>query len=166
MLDQPASKSLLLHHIRSERASLEAVIELLGASNLTQPVLDDGWSVKDVLTHITAWERRIVRAIGEGQRGETPGWPEPGMTLADVDALNARDFARNRERSLEDVLDDSLASYQAAVACAESLSDDEVMRPPAWRDSVPLFRMIGANTWEHYREHIDQIEAWHAGQGA
>lgn len=166
MLEQPASKADLLHHIRSERASLEAAIELLGASNLTQPVLDGGWSVKDVLAHITIWERRIVRAIGDGQRGETPAWPEPGWSIEQLDEINQLDFARDKDRSLDDVLGESLSSYQAALACAESLDEGELLRPPAWRPNVTLIQMISANTWDHYREHIDQIEAWHAGQGA
>ncbi len=160
MLDQPASKTELLHHISAERAALMALIEGLRPDEQEAPALADGLSVKDVLAHISVWERRITTAIEAAIGDEVPAWPETGATLADVDLLNARDLETHRPDTLAAVLRESRASHDMALRTVESLGEDVIMAAPRWRPSVPLVHMIGANTWEHYREHIDQIEAW------
>jgi hypothetical protein len=34
----------------------------------------------------------------------------------------------------------------------------------AWRQGDPIWHMIAANTWWHYREHREQIRSWLAGE--
>lgn len=165
MPEQPTSKDELQALNHSERAALLEAIERMGRHRLEAPVLDDGWSVKDVLAHISVWERRIVRAIEAATRGEHVDWPEPGFPMTDdgVNAVNARDFESHRKDALPDVVAESQASFDAIIACVEAMPEAEVMSAPAWRN-IPMHVMIGANAWEHYREHIDQIEAWIAAQ--
>lgn len=168
-MPDPASKDELQELNHSERAALAAAVERMGRPRLDTPVLDDGWSVKDVLAHINVWERRIVRAIEAGSRGGRVDWPEPGISLSDhgaLDALNARDFESHRSDALDAVITESQASFDALIECVDGLPDDVVMRAPSWRPQIPLFRMIGANAWEHYREHIDQIDAWLAADAS
>lgn len=159
-------KAELLERIASERAALEHVIKTLEEPELTGPVLDDGWSIKDAIAHITAWERRMLRGIEAWKRGDTPAWPEPGATMADVDRLNERDLAANRDRPLGDVLSEARASYAAIVSAVEALPAQELASPTPWSNTYPLALLVRANTDEHYREHLDLIEAWWAGQGA
>ena len=165
MPDQPTSKDELQALNRSEREALLAAIERMGRERLEAPVLDGGWTVKDVLSHISTWERRIVRAVGQGQRGERVDWPEPGVPLTDdgVDEVNARDFAAHRGDALPNVVAESQASFDALMSCVDAMTEADVMSAPPWRN-IPMHLMIGANAWEHYREHIDQIEAWIAAQ--
>lgn len=161
------TRSELLARMGDERKTLEELYEKFDVSDLEKPMLDDGWSIKDVMAHIAAWERRLTNAITAVRRGERPAWPEEGYSLsdADVDALNARDRDASAARSLAAVRVDAETAYREALAAITPFSDAQLadsMNP----ERPPWEAVIRANTDQHYREHIDQIESWLAGQGA
>jgi uncharacterized damage-inducible protein DinB len=144
----------LLARIRRDRAGLDAALEGLSADQQTEPSLDAGWSVKDVLAHISAWERICTRWLEAVESGESPSRPE----VADLDDTNARLYDEAKERALTAVLGESRASYAALIATVERLPDT------ALNDKQPfgfkLWRMIDGNSAEHYCEHAGQIAAW------
>jgi hypothetical protein len=43
-----------------------------------------------------------------------------------------------------------------------ALSEAELTDPQhfAWREGDPLWHMVAANTWWHYKEHRETISAW------
>jgi hypothetical protein len=178
-------KQQLLASIRSEREALDAAIAAMPFERMSEPLLDGGWSVKDVLPHVAAWERRIVAAVehatgrGAGAGGQdaaeavagayaaedAPAWPEPGWTLDRVDELNERDYQANRGRALDDVLAEARETYERALRCVEGMADADLFDAQrfAWTRGHALYRFVQANTDEHYREHREQIEAKAAG---
>lgn len=149
----------LLAMIRRDYATLEALVGGLSDAQKTAPALDDGWSVKDALAHISAWERTAAGWLEAVERGESPERPE----VADTDATNARFHAAAQDRALALVLDESRASHAALVAVVERLSDAMLndKRPFGFR----LWHVVDGNSAEHYREHIEQIEQWLAAGG-
>jgi hypothetical protein len=161
------NKQELLDLTRSERAELDQIVAGLDGDDLTTDGVIEGLSIKDILAHIAAWERRAVTAIEHWQRGERFDWPEPGYTLAQTDELNNRDFAANRGLRLEEVLRESRAQYERMLALIASLSEDDLFSTerPGWR-GASASQIIRANADEHYREHIDQIAVWLEGQRA
>ncbi|MEK7693088.1 MAG: ClbS/DfsB family four-helix bundle protein, partial [Chloroflexota bacterium] len=66
------TKAELLDAIRRDRATLDALVTSLSEAQMIAPELDAGWSVKDVLAHITAWEQLCLKWIREGRRDEGP----------------------------------------------------------------------------------------------
>jgi hypothetical protein len=121
---------------------------------MVEPALDDGWSVKDVLAHITAWEQLCLGWIREDRREEGP------FTEDTLNKLNARIYEENRARSLTDVLDASKRSFVEIAAMVEQLPPDRLAAAPAWAPARPLAEIISSNSDEHYREHIEQISRW------
>jgi uncharacterized protein (TIGR03083 family) len=156
------TKDELLALIKHERARFDDLVATLDQGKLTEPTLDGGWSVTDVLPHLAAWERRIAAAIVAALEGRVPDWPEAGYTMADTDRLNARDFAANRGRALPDVLSDAERSYEDTLDAIERLSEEDLMSPERWpwTRGHALAEFVRANTDEHYAEHADAIEAW------
>src|SRR5437762_6622821 len=78
-----------------------AVLAQVPSDRMEEPTLDGGWSVKDLLAHITFLEWHTLTGIQAGLRGEPPDWP-PGST----DTINARIYAKSHARSLAQVLAD------------------------------------------------------------
>ena len=56
----PISKKPLLAEMQSEQAAWLALLDEIGEENMTQPEVAGGWSIKDIVAHITGWRRRTV----------------------------------------------------------------------------------------------------------
>ena len=147
------NKNELLAAIRRDRAALDALVASLSEAQLVAPELEAGWSAKDVLAHITAWERLCVKWIRERRREEGP------FTQESLDALNKSIYDANKGRALDAILEESRRSYAAIAETVEALTDD-LDAAPVWAPGRLLGEIISSNSDEHYREHIEQIEAW------
>jgi len=62
----PQSKAELVARITREWDALQAAIAGLSEEQLTAPG-DGGWSIKDNLAHIAAWEQYMLAAVLQGQ---------------------------------------------------------------------------------------------------
>lgn len=154
----PANRDDLLRQIRDERAALEQTLARVPPDAMTEPLLDGGWSVKDALAHVAAWEGMMVEWVEATLRGETPDRPATGDDW--VDQLNAALHAKHKEMLLADVQSLFASSHKRAYAIARRLSEEELFEPDrfAWRQGVPLVVLVAANTCWHYPEHRAQLE--------
>jgi hypothetical protein len=166
-VDELMTKSKILKLIQSEREALESVLAGLSEEQMTQPGVENNWSVKDIMAHITDWERRMVGWIVESLRGEVPQRPAPGMNWDNLDRLNQQTYMLNRDRELGDVLAEFQRSYEGALRTVEALTEDDLIDPQRfeWRGGDPMWHMVAANTWEHYEEHRESMDRWLQEEG-
>ncbi len=157
---QPFSKSELLEQIRSERRRLEDLLAGLPPERMLQPGACGEWTVRDVLAHLSAWERRMLAWTGSHLRGEPPDVPLPW----DVGRMNAEAHAQTRDLSLAEVLEEFRGSYRQSLALAESLTEAQLLTDYAdtW-PMGPLWTGVAANMNWHYREHREGFEKWLSG---
>lgn len=148
------NKTELLEAIALGWDRLQALISRVGDARMTEPSLDAGWSVKDVLAHIALWEGICARWLEAAARGETQERPE----VKDVDGTNARGLERAKARALTEVVNESRTRHARIVAAVEALSDEELASDK--RFGWPVWQMTDSNTADHYGEHIDQISRW------
>ncbi|MDL1896466.1 ClbS/DfsB family four-helix bundle protein, partial [Anaerolineae bacterium CFX7] len=59
-MSHPTTKQELLHRIRARHADMEELLSSLEPAQMRAPELDGGWSVKDSLAHIAAWEKVLL----------------------------------------------------------------------------------------------------------
>ncbi|KAF0107670.1 MAG: hypothetical protein FD146_1704 [Anaerolineaceae bacterium] len=151
------TKPELLQRIRDERRALEKVLARLTHPQMLLPGVDGEWSVKDVLAHISAWERNMLRWTGSLLRGQPPATPDPW----DVERINAAIHAQVKDRPLAEALEEFRESYRAALALAESLTEKQLQTeyPSTW-PMGPLWLGVAANMNFHYKEHREDIEKW------
>src|SRR5438093_12710598 len=97
------SKEQLLEKMCSGYDAFSALLSSLSEAQLTTPGVNDGWSVKDNIAHLSAWQRRqIARNEAVRESVELPD-PTPGMS---IDEINELYYQQNKARSLTDVLDE------------------------------------------------------------
>ncbi|HEV8634990.1 MAG TPA: DinB family protein [Chloroflexota bacterium] len=151
LVDQRVGTRELLRSIQEERARLEATLARRTGEQILAPGADGPWSVKDILVHISYWERDLLRRLS----GQPP-------TDAPTDDVNERVFQANRARPLEAVMAEFDASYRALLARLVELSDEELNRPPFYRpwQARPLWRDVASETYEHYWEHTEPLHFW------
>ena len=129
---------------------------------MTQPEVAGGWSIKDIVAHITGWRRRTVlrfRAALDPTVDMTPLWPAGLHADDDVDKINDWIYKTNRDRPLADVLNDSREVFQQLVAAIDALSDEQLndrQRFPWPEGERPASVLFG-----HFHEgHEPDMRAW------
>lgn len=115
------------------------------------------WSIKNVLAHLTDWERIVVQMLPERiAKGATP---EILSTIsADEDAFNAQGIARSEHLTPQEQLSQFAQSRQALFQLARDLGEETLQRRhpwPEWEGSIDEY--ILASIGEHEREHRDEI---------
>ena len=156
------SKSELLSEIHREWDLLNALIGSLSEEQLTIPGLHGGWSVKDTLAHISAWEKVLLDRLGEALSGQ-PGQYPPVLSDAEVDQANAGFFAESQPRSFSAVLLELRSLYTGVLTVVEALDEPHLAHPLRIdypQDDLHVWEIIRANTSDHYQEHRLVIEAW------
>ncbi len=116
---------------------------------LLLPTFPNGWSVKDLLAHLAAWEWRCAGLLAEAHKSDTPL-----KAMPDVDALNQEIYHERQEWDWEDVDHDFREAHEALL--------ESILTLPAERleDGI-IQRTIAEETWQHYEEHLPQLRQWH-----
>ncbi|HET8845469.1 MAG TPA: DinB family protein [Ktedonobacteraceae bacterium] len=159
----PISKKQLLAEMQSEQAAWLALLDEIGEENMTQPEVAGGWSIKDIVAHITGWRRRTVlrfRAALDPTVDTTPYWPAELDEDNEFNEINAWIYKANQDRSLADVLSDSREVFQQLVAAIDALSDEQLNDPQRfpWLEGE---RLTGAFIFDHFHEeHESDMRAW------
>ena len=157
----PPKKTDLLDVIYTERERLGKLIVPLTDDQMTAAGVEASWSVKDILAHISAWERLACDRIQAALSGESLKFPIiKGDT--DVDRFNAKVYAKNKDQSLDDVMKEYHDSHQDFLDLIETLQDDFLTSPLPfdWAGKLTAQVMISANTHWHYLEHAESISKW------
>ena len=153
----------LLTNIDNGRAELEAALAAIDRNRLTEPLMPNGWSVKDVIGHIGFWEGRIAKLYDILLRGEEP---VDTVTNETVDALNLRIHAENQMIPLGIMELNEQEAYRALRRVAETASDPDLFDPHRfdWTQGTPFYQFIVENTYGHYDDHLVDLRAV-GGQG-
>jgi uncharacterized damage-inducible protein DinB len=150
------TRATLLERMHSARAELEAVLHDASEERFSRPGVSGDWSIRDLLAHISFWERRTV------DRLHKPSDQQPApMTEATMHALNAEAAAAGSAQPLAAVVAGSDASYQLLLREIEGLSDETLNETERLGpDSGPVWDNIAGNGYDHYAEHAAEIRAW------
>jgi hypothetical protein len=156
----PQNKAELMARIKQAWVTLEQTVGQLSNDQLTGPRDDSGWSVKDHLAHVTAWEQSLLALLEVRNRDAAVGLDVAHDEGMDVDDVNAIIFQRNRDRSLRDVLAALRQSHAQVLAALARLTDADLFKPYSHYqpddqplNATPVIGWIIGNTYEHYLEH-------------
>ncbi len=157
----PGNKSELMSEIEREWKSLMEVVEKLQKANkLTTPDAG-GWSPKDNLAHLTEWMNILMGYHMDKRPAHEVMRVEPEVVRGwDMDVINPVLFERNRNRSLDDVLDELRRVYAELARKLDTLPFAELMKPRRADDPEkrPLLLWVLGDSAEHFAEHRATIE--------
>jgi hypothetical protein len=156
------NREALLAALENTREEFLEVIEGLDADMLQRPGMAGGWSVKDLLHHLSRWEAELVRLLWQASTGQPTrsALTEP----VDEDQVNLAWLREGRTRLLESVLDDFHAVRAQTMRRVEALSDDDLANPKrySWQEGALLWKWIAGDSFEHEAEHLPNLRAWRA----
>ena len=109
----------------------------------------EAWSVKDLIGHVTSWERQAMSTILAFQESGDAD----ALKWADIDGFNALTAKSNSSRSLEELRSDMEAVHDELLAFIDALPEGV-----AGDDRVQ--RRVRVDGYEHYAEHTEHILMW------
>jgi hypothetical protein len=159
-------KSDLLKWLRQEYQQWEALLDEIGPERMNQPGVNGDWSMKDIVAHLTGWNRWLVirlRAAGRGEPEPPPPWP---AHLQSEDDINAWIYESYRGRSVSEVLGETHQVHQQLLAAIAGLSD-EVRIEEIRRDRTYYLvwvndqRFPAGEFFDHFfDDHEPDVRAW------
>ncbi len=155
-----STKAQLLAEMDQEWANIERLCAGLGEKHMLEPGVQGDWSVKDIIAHLSAWEKYLLDRLGYVMTGQKPLYPVM-TSWDDVHRFNAQVYAENKDRPLPSVIIEFRSLYQGVVTVVNALSEEQLNQPYTYDfpdDSLTLLQLIKANTTEHYREHCLALE--------
>jgi hypothetical protein len=125
---------------------------------------ETGWTIRDYLAHLSAWERSLIGLLEGRSRVAAMGLDDTGDDH-DTDALNAQVLERGRRQSAAETLTEFAETHRRLTTLLLGLSDEDLLRPyshyqpddPTPNDQ-PVVGWIIGNTLGHYEEHRPAIE--------
>ena len=158
-------KSELLDWLQDEYQGWEALLDQIGPARLEQPDVNGDWSMKDIIAHLTGWNRRLVAHMraARGKPEPPPPWP---AHLKSDDEINAWIYSSKRGRSAPQIRDEMHQVHQQILAVIEDLPDDvridEVRQGRAyylvWLGDE---RLQPGEFFDHFHDdHEPDIRAW------
>ena len=160
----PVNKTELLSRIKTSYSSLFGLVENLDSALLDKSLEGGGWSIKDILAHITSWEDVLIRFHIQAQ----PFDQVVGLETADYwetseDETNEHFYRRHRDWSGERVLSYLQATHGRLIEALEALPEERLADPTVHSGDnaqamSPLINYVIGNTYEHFEEHITMIQ--------
>ena len=150
------SKNELKDKILASREKLDSALGLIDDQKKSLVILHGEWSVKDLLGHLAYWENHVATLYEALKDGKSP---EP---VKDLDSLNSAALVDMQDKSLYQVKVIEQAAYQRVLEILEKASDPELFDPDhfPWTKGSSFQEQISDNTWDHYDEHLPELEAW------
>jgi uncharacterized protein (TIGR03083 family) len=161
------TKADLLSEIERTWAALNAALGRLTDAQMTTPTDAHGWTVKDHIVHLTAWERSAVFFL-EGKPRHSGLGIEEALYLQDsVDDINASIAQQGGSLSVGEALAQLRDVHEQLMALLQPLSDADLQKTyrhylpdePGEGEGPPAMDVVYTNSAHHYAEHLDWIEA-------
>ncbi|HEY7093487.1 MAG TPA: DinB family protein [Ktedonobacterales bacterium] len=158
--DQPMTGARLAEILRGERTQWNALLDQVGLDRMDIPGVEDEWSVKQLVAHLTWYEQVVLEGAQQALNTGTFSRRRPdGVGLDEMNALIAEE---SRARPASDVLAEADAVFGQLLAliatCPDAiLNDPQLLGLP---DDMPPWMRVANNSYAHYREHEPALRAW------
>ena len=159
------TKAQLMQEIDRAWAYLNSDLEQLTEEQLAGPRDAEGWTGKDHIIHLAAWERSVVYFLQGKPRHEGLGVDEALYLEGYDDAVNAEIHRQRKDVPLSEALAELRNVHGQLKRLLQPLTDADLQKPyshylpdePGEGEGPPAINVIVGNTTEHFPEHMDWI---------
>jgi len=158
-MKDPTSKSELLQAMHNARNEWDTLIAQIPLRLLSESMASGTWSIKDVIAHITEYDRWL--ALGLAMRLQKP--PQIWLDDISLDEFNAVLHQQIADRNPDDILLDSNRVFHDLINEVEAHSEAYLFgthRVEGVSFDVIPFQLLKSESYGHYHDHIPAIRAW------
>ncbi len=158
--DQPMTGTRLATMMQTQRARWNDLLAQVDPARMEEPGIEGTWSLKEVIAHLTWYERRVLE--GARQILSTGTFTRQQHAQLGLDERNAAIAEESRARPLSDVVSDSKLVYDQMLALIAAspeplLNDTQRFGFPG---NIAPWMAVANNTFLHYREHEAAVREW------
>ena len=112
----------------------------------------EGWSIKDIIAHITWWEEEALKHLPTILEGGKP--PRYSVAYGGIDAFNALMTEQKKNLPLSEVLRQRDDIHLRLIEFIRDAPEDEFNRETRFLHRLRL------DTYSHYLKHAEAIRSW------
>jgi uncharacterized damage-inducible protein DinB len=154
---QAGPKSVLRAIFGATRKEFLSLLDLIPAEERTSRPVCGVWSLKDLVGHLTDWERVGIDGLCQLADGETP---EFAYTIPDFDSFNNANAAVRADQPWADVWADFVKTRQDFTDLFAQMPEAALTRlvPTPWGSTIPGYLWVVV--WSgHEHEHAIDVRA-------
>lgn len=166
-MDDVTTTRALIGSIRDAWRPWIDAIEGLDESQLVGPTDDAGWTVRDHIVHVTAWEATLTAGLTGQPRHEALRISEEDFAIPDIDVINEKVRAARSGGSGRIAVVHARVGHDVFMDVLASLPADAVLAPVS--EFIPVRNEAAAGMpardwiWEdsggHYPMHLEYIRS-------
>jgi hypothetical protein len=150
-------KRRLIGSIHQGYQSWQRLLSELPEGSLERSGGAKDWNIKDLIAHITWYEREMVELLRDRRLEGSEWWRHSN------EKRNQLIYAANRDLQLVEVLGEAEQVHKELVGELERLEDEDLHDPKRFagmpQDWIP-WKIIADNTYQHYQAHIPFLAEW------
>lgn len=137
----------LIQELNSLQHTFIDVAQQIEKYKRCQPGICGSWSPKQVVAHISGWDKEVIRQFGLFQDGLEKAIEH------DIDEFNKKSLMERRHLSWEETITELQQAHEQFSQIAKSISSHELSGNEKYRDWVDV-------QIEHYKHHTKQLKKW------
>ncbi len=159
----------ILAKLKEEFDLWEDLLSNLREHQITSSRLPNGWSIKDLMAHLMAWQKVTLARLEAAQRNDEPTFPEwlageSPESEEQIHQFNARILRTYRAQPWSRVHQDWRAGFVKILKLAQDipyrdLIEIEPGRYP-WLKGYPLIAVLHGTYEHHHVDHLGSLLAW------
>ncbi len=144
----------------------EALLAGLDEQQIGTPLAPSPWTVKDVVSHVRAWQSRSIarfEAAAQNREPEYPQWSgeKDPDAAEDPERTNAWIYETTRDQPWHDVYWGWRGQFMRLLEIADTIPERELLDSSKypWLKGYALADVL-LGTYDHHQEHLEKVQAW------
>ena len=149
--------------LREQFDRWEKLLAGLSEEQITAPHFDFDWSIKDVMTHLWAWQQISIARMEAARQDREPEYPLWIVNIGEdweenADRVNALTYETNHEKPWSEIHQNWREGFLRFLKSGELISEKDLLdgsRYP-WMNGYSLAFILVAS-YDHHQEHLEKL---------
>ncbi len=146
-------RDFLLHRLDETRSKIEQLLPEIDPQKEIYP----GWTIKDMLAHMTGWDDATIDSL----RAHVVDRPPSLEAIRSLDEYNARTVTSRQDLDYDHVLKEWRLTRQVLRTVIEQMPEDKFFSPliVPWGEKATVTYLVDMFR-DHEEEHTQDIHTW------
>jgi len=146
-------RALLIHRLDETRDIIEKILPTIDVTHEIYP----GWTMKDMLAHMTGWDDATIDSL----KAHVVDRPPSVAAIRSLDEYNDLTVTSRHDLNYEQVLKEWRLTRQVLRTIIEQISPDKFLEPLVvpWGNKTSVAFLVEMFR-DHEEEHIRDIQEW------